>query len=186
LRPKLKEMENIIFKTQERPKSNCFITDDLVYNFELSRSASVTDYYFYGTPQKIYSFATTMNEGLSYGFMHYHIPLKHHGYFCKKYPEFAQPTNQIHYLYTAKPYRQLGYISQLIDYILKDMSRLGFQYLWLRCEIDPKLYYSKGFLTFRACWEIKFCFFPLFLLALCMNWLKLAKLPKIVLNTRNP
>ena len=141
-------MRTIIFKTDKIPKSDCFATEDIAYNYGLAQSESITDYYFYGTPQKIYSFATIMDEGLSYGFLHYHIPREHQAYFLEKYPELAKATNQIHYLYTAKSYRHAGNASQLLDYILQDMSEQGFQYVWLRCHITPELYYSKGFLTF--------------------------------------
>lgn len=146
-------MKNIVFKTNKIPDAKCFATEDIAYNFRLAQSDSVTDYYFYGTPQKIYSFATMMYEGLSYGFMHYHIPQEHHAYFLEKYPELAQPTNQIQYLYTGKKYRRKGNANKLLDYILQDMFDKEFEYIWLRCEINPKLYYSKGFLTFTEAIE---------------------------------
>jgi GNAT superfamily N-acetyltransferase len=140
--------ETPIFKTNDFPKPSCFATEDIAYNFELAQSKSITDYYFYGDPQKIQSFATMMYEGLTYGFLHYHIPSEHRAYFLEAYPELAKATNQIHYLYTAKPYRHAGNASKLLDYILQDMAERGFQYVWLRCHITPELYYSKGFLTF--------------------------------------
>ncbi len=138
-------MNNAIFKLNQPPKTEHFVTNDLAYNYRLSQGAYITDYYFYGTPEKIYAFATIMYQGLTGGFMHYHIADIHHAYFGEKYPALMKANSHIHYIYTALPYRKKGYASTLLSYILQDMLVQGFQYVWLRCEIKPKLYYENGF-----------------------------------------
>lgn len=141
-------MKNLITCTTECPEHSCFATDDIAASFKLAKSKDKTDYYFCGAPHQIYGFATMMYEGLTCGFMHYHLPSEYHAYFIDKYPELAQPVNQIHYIYTDENHRRQGVASALLDYISLDMQAKSFRYIWLRCEIDPKLYYSKGFLTF--------------------------------------
>ena len=46
-----------------------------------------------------------------------------------------------------------GLASAMLDWIIQDMAAKGFSYLWLRCEIDPKIYFAKGFVPFTTALE---------------------------------
>lgn len=141
-------MNNYVFKSKEHPKPECFADADMAFWYRHLQSNHITESYFYGTPEKIYSFSTIMQEDLNCGFMHYHIPKQYHAYFSEKYPELAKPTNQIHYIHTSASHRKKGYGGELLTYILKDMTARGFRYVWLRSDIPPSFYFKRGFLTF--------------------------------------
>lgn len=139
-----------------------YATPDIAYHAHMAESEYITDMYLHRADKKIDSFATIMFENLSLGFMHYHIPQAEHTFFIDKYPEIAQATNQIHYLYTALPYRQQGLAHNLLDFIIQDMATRGFTYLWLRCEIDPKIYFANGFMPFTRALEENCTHFEMF------------------------
>jgi predicted acetyltransferase len=134
--------------SNKMPNANCFADSELASWYQHVQSAYITDCCFYGNPEKIYCFATIMYEGLNCGFMHYHIPKQHHAYFSAKYPELAQAVNQIHYIRTANEYRKNGYASQVLTFILNDMTAQGFRFVWLRADISSLFYQAKGFCTF--------------------------------------
>ena len=127
-----------------------FATPDIAYHFRMAESEYITDQYFHLSDNKIDCFATIMFENLRLGFMHYHIPTDELSFFIKKYPELAQQTSQIHYIYTADAYRRQGLARAMLDLIIQDRAAKGFSYLWLRCEINPKIYYDKGFVPFET------------------------------------
>ena len=135
------------FRTDE---TYYFATLDIASHFRMAESNYITDQYFRLADNKINCFATIMFENLRFGFMHYHIPTEEQSFFIEKYPELAQPINQIHYIYTADAYRRQGLASAMLDWIIQDMTAKGFCYLWLRCEINPKIYYDKGFVPFET------------------------------------
>ena len=135
------------FRTDE---TYYFATPDIASHFRMAESAYITEQYLHLADNKIDCFATIMFEDLKFGFMQYHIPTNELSFFIEKYPELAQPINQIHYIYTADAYRRQGLASNMLDWIIQDRAAKGFSYLWLRCEINPKIYYAKGFVPFET------------------------------------
>lgn len=146
-------MKCTIFTPQTPPNTYDFISNDIAAYYRISNGEHITGYYFYSIEGKICAFSSLMYEGLTLGFMHYHIPLEKHAYFAEKYPELVKPTHQIHYLYTAEAHRKKGYASALFQYVVHDLIAQGFPYIWIRCQITPKFYFDKGFLTFTQALE---------------------------------
>lgn len=107
-----------------------------------------TERYIYTIDGKVVAFANLLNENLLCGFMHYHIPGKYLNFFESKFPVLAQKTNQLHYIYTESTMRCRGIATALLQYILNDLHKAEFRFVWLKKETHSSFYYHLGFCSF--------------------------------------
>jgi GNAT superfamily N-acetyltransferase len=132
-----------------------FISEDILGKFREVKSPWITEAYVYLVGNRIASFAVMMKEDLRCGFLHYHIGNEHREYFAENYPALDKKTNQILYIYTDANYRRNGIASRLLDFILNDLLRRNYSYVWLKKETHSRIYEKHGFQDFlKATCEI--------------------------------
>lgn len=130
-------------------KEYAFVNDATLRRFDLAKNPWVTECYLYLIDEKIASFLVMMDEKLTFGFLHYHVPDEHKDYFIKQYPSINKKTNQIIYVYTSDDFRRTGLATKVIDFMCNDMQESGFRYIWLKKETKSAIYEKLGFQHFQ-------------------------------------
>ena len=130
-----------------------FVSEEILSKFREVKNRWITETYLYLVNHRIVSFVVMMEENLKCGFLHYHIASEHKEYFIKNYPALDKKINQILYVYTDVNYRRNGLATQLIDFVLKDMFKRNFNYVWLKKETHSQIYEKLGFKNFLKATE---------------------------------
>ncbi len=125
-----------------------FASEDILSRFRQVKSPWITEAYVYLVGNRVASFVVMMAEDLKCGFLHYHIDAEHKEYFIRNYPILNKKTNQILYVYTDVDYRRNGLATRLVDFVLKDMFKRDYSYVWLKKETDSQIYEKLGFKDF--------------------------------------
>lgn len=126
-----------------------FDSADTKNAFSIGNSPGVTEAYLYLIDKQVASFALMMKEELEFGFLHYHILDEHKADFIKAYPVLDGKTNQVLYIYTAQSRRRTGLASAVLDFLLNDMKKRDYRFVWLRDESGSKIYKNLGFWNFQ-------------------------------------
>ena len=147
---KIEESGNFesITKSKKLIEKEDFVSKDIEFKFNGTMMKYVSDVYVCKSNNKIISFCLLMKEELECGFLHYHIPSEHRDYFSKKYPNINQKTNQVLYIYTANDFRKKGVASRILEFIVNDLKKRDYKFLWLIKETSSYIYDKMDFVNF--------------------------------------